>query len=350
MIEFHCKSCNKKLRVPKARAGEKGRCPKCKNIVVVPQPQIPASEAAGDTSAKSQNGNFEFTFLDGPPKQAASAEPAAAEDGIAADLPTMYTGRTAIVSDKTTEAPKRKLPWPVDIFLYPTNTAGLTIIGILIGVPLVISLILKVLGRIASGFPPLLVFVAFLWLIGLLINIVLCFYMLWYFCECIRDSAAGGLRAPETLAKTPGIFEMFWQLLKVIVCLLFFFLPAGVYAYRVGRGDLIFWALLFYGVFFFPMGLLAMIMFDSVSGLNPILLIGSIFSTLLPYCGLVLFFLAFSVFVVRVAGALYGGGVLQQLPGLRYFSAVIGIYLFMVGSHLLGRFYWRYRERLNWEV
>ena len=37
MIKFHCKNCGKKISVPEKHAGKKGKCPKCKNIVVVPK-------------------------------------------------------------------------------------------------------------------------------------------------------------------------------------------------------------------------------------------------------------------------------------------------------------------------
>jgi hypothetical protein len=37
-------------------------------------------------------------------------------------------------------------------------------------------------------------------------------------------------------------------------------------------------------------------------------------------------------------------GLFLNLPG------AVNIYLMLVAAHLLGRFYWKYEERLNWEV
>jgi hypothetical protein len=37
MIKFQCKNCGQKIRVPLTDAGEKGKCPKCKKIVIVPK-------------------------------------------------------------------------------------------------------------------------------------------------------------------------------------------------------------------------------------------------------------------------------------------------------------------------
>jgi len=35
---------------------------------------------------------------------------------------------------------------------------------------------------------------------------------------------------------------------------------------------------------------------------------------------------------------------------ISYVLSAVGIYLSMVLAHILGRFYWRYQEKLNWEV
>ena len=37
MIKFRCENCDQKFSVHKNNAGKKGRCPKCKNIVIVPE-------------------------------------------------------------------------------------------------------------------------------------------------------------------------------------------------------------------------------------------------------------------------------------------------------------------------
>ena len=99
------------------------------------------------------------------------------------------------------------------------------------------------------------------------------------------------------------------------------------------------------------MSLLACIMFDSVSGLNPILLIGSIFSTFFQYCWL----------VILVVGIIFSFSYLSesmQTEGLRSSSAdiffngmifVLVVYISFIIAHLIGRFYWKNEEKLNWE-
>jgi hypothetical protein len=133
-------------------------------------------------------------------------------------------------------------------------------------------------------------------------------------------------------------------LIEIIGCLVFFFTPVLIYALNTKEHNVIFWSLLGYAVFFFPMGLLAVIMFDSIRGLNPVLLIGSIFSTFFQYCGLVLSFCAVGGLFVIITSAL------SRARMLAFVLKVVSIYLTMVVVHLLGRFYWRYREKLNWDV
>jgi hypothetical protein len=92
------------------------------------------------------------------------------------------------------------------------------------------------------------------------------------------------------------------------------------------------------------MGLLAVTMFDSFTGLNPILLVGSIFSTLFYYlplaivsCGVV-----FCIYFLRVP--------LEENLVLSMLLYPLRVYLLLVWAHLLGRFYWRYEEKLYWDA
>jgi hypothetical protein len=93
-------------------------------------------------------------------------------------------------------------------------------------------------------------------------------------------------------------------------------------------------------------------MFDSISGLHPVLLIGSIFSAFFQYCGLVLL----------ITGIVLGFRAIQTIQtndtqqGAFYMIimeavfSVILLYISFVVAHLIGRFFWRNQEKLNWEV
>jgi hypothetical protein len=277
-------------------------------------------------------------------KDAAPIKPGQEEQLFDKRPEALQEPETEIQAEQTEPAAERKLPWVIDIFLYPGSKAGLTTLSIIVVIPLLIRFALRWLREFSEQFPPLLVLFALIAIVGFLVQILLYLYLYWYFCECIRDSAAGGLRAPETLAYTPGLGDMLWQWLRILGCLLVFFAPMLIYYERTKQTDIFFWALLGCAAFFFPMGLLAVVMFDSVRGLNPILLIGSIISTFLPYCAMVLVFVSATFLIVQERPNTSGSSVLT------FIVYCVGIYLAIVAAHLLGCFYHRYEQELNWEV
>jgi hypothetical protein len=117
-----------------------------------------------------------------------------------------------------------------------------------------------------------------------------------------------------------------------------------IYYIYTRQTDTVFWALLACGLFFFPMGLLAVVLFDSFSGLNPILLIGSILSTFLPYFAMIVVFgSAVFLFIEKVPDT--GNSLV-----LAFVSQCVGLYLAIVVAHLLGWFFHHFEQELNWEV
>jgi hypothetical protein len=323
------------MRVPKEHAGKKGKCPKCSGPIVVPKRQSPAQPASRtappDSVGDSKSAASGLTFLDLPeddksPDQRTTADKTSDQlQGLEEEL----------AGDEAEPVPERKLPWLIDIFLYPISGPALTILAIVLFVQLLIDILVTLFGP---------VFGIFVWVPGLVINIIIFFYASWYLCRCIRDSAEGGLRAPDVLVDAPSLGDMAWQTLRLIACLVVFCLPVLIYYQRTERMDIAFWFLLGYAVFFLPMALLALIMFDSFDGLNPFVLVGSIFSTFFQYCGLVLLFCFFGYMLAIFTSRLPWSGFLNYVP----FTVIV--YMPMVAAHLLGRFYWRYQEKLYWDV
>ena len=337
-IRFYCDNCGYKSTVSESYAGKNIRCPKCYYIILIPkaQPKETTPNQNGPEKIKTtpKHSAYDLTLLDVEEK-----------DKIA----TLQRGQAGIYekTDENEQEPgeesrvetepfdERKLPWPIDIFLYPFSVPGLKNLAIFIGVPLLINLLWTILPIQLS---------CLFGLVTIVTNIVIYLYIYWYFTECVRDSADGGVRAPEGLGVTPGLVGMFWQMVNVIGCLAIFFTPFVLYMLFARRADIIFWLLLIYAVFFFPMGLLAVIMFDSAIGLNPRLLVRSISSTFFPYCGLVLLFLT----PVVLIGMLYTE--VQESRPWSFIIRSVVTYLALVGAHLLGRFYWRYQEKFNWNL
>jgi hypothetical protein len=231
---------------------------------------------------------------------------------------------------------ERKLPWFIDIFLYPFNLAGVIhLIGLWLLLFLLCPLVIAYLG-LGIEYIPVVYFLPVA-------------YTLYYFAECIRDSASGARRAPDlrTSPAKPDRWDYISQLLVVVGSIAVCFSPVAVYYIVTERSDLIYWLILACGGFFFPMVLLAVVLFDSFSALNPILIIGSIFRTLLPYCGMVLFFYAGALLFMEIDSPVNR---FWLLPMVLFLIKVVQLYMILVAVGLLGRFYCRYEKKLNWEV
>jgi len=356
MIKFSCDKCGHKLGVRDELAGKRGNCPKCQRVVVVPEKSILVGfvcESCGEkiSAIHTRAGKkgkcpkckttlavpiaHDLTLLDPPTRYEIQDQPTGPSSTPEESIEQESEEDSAAEGDKS--AGDRNLPWPIDIFLYPTSAAGLTHLAIFTVIPLLVAVVGTLLG--AFG------------ILGLIADIAIGLYFCWYITECVRDSAMGGTRAPEAFA-TADLGELWLQAQHIIGCYLIFVGPVGFYHIFTERTDVVFWLLLAYGVLFLPMGLLACVMFDSIRGLNPVLLIASIFSTIVQYCGFVL--LIGGVILILVAITSVGADQTQgpSVGGLILDTVFYGlsVYAALIVSHLLGRFYWRNEEKLSWEV
>jgi len=345
IIEFLCEYCERRISVPKSHVGRKAICPQCNNRFIIPAIHAPGSDVnqdySGNLISRSTDSPHDLTLLDVPEEYKLKDEPADEVDVPEEAIDQQQESEEDSEAEDTESVGQRTIPWFIDIFLYPISPPGLMNLGIFTIIPLVLSLIGILLGPfgMAIAFP------------ALLINIAIGLYICWYVTECVRDSAKGGLRAPEAFA-TVGLGEMCSQSLHIIGCYFILLGPAFFYSVFSNKTDVVFWFLLAYGAFFFPMGLLACIMFDSIGGLNPILLIGSIFSTFFQYCGLVLLItgivLGFrAISMIQTNDVQRATFTMILIEGI--FSAIL-LYITLVVAHLLGRFFWLNQKKLNWEV
>lgn len=274
---------------------------------------------------------YDLAFLEVPKGEAQA-------DAAPHDAALIAAGSSAVHRPSAEEqaecSGKRPLPWPIDILLYPLNKAGLLTLAVVIVIPLLINLIGGLLGPIG----------VMVLIPGVVVNTVIAAYYLWYVGQCVTDSALGGVRAPETIAQTPDLWEMIGQLYRIFACIVVAVLPVMFYRLIAQKTDVVYWSLLTFAAAIFPMALLAVTMFDSIVGLHPALLLGSALSTFLPYLGLVLVLGSVVFLLTNVPDALF------ESP---LFGVAFGIgerYLILIGAHLLGRFYWRHQEKLNWDV
>jgi hypothetical protein len=308
------------MEEPESSIGKLVSCPHCSSYVAVPSPESPAQEA--ETSVQPDN----------------------EVDESEEHFEQLQIGSIRAFKQEPDTVTARKLPWLFDIFLYPISVSGMAVLGIVVGTRFFFRVTVIYLGQVSNVFMPCLAFFGLMWGLGILVRFVLYPYLCWYLCECVRGSAAGGVRASEVRGHNPGLGEMFGQTIRVAGCLLLYLGPAAIYLKETKTADAIFWGLLTFALIFLPMSLLATVTFESWRGLNPILLLGSIFSTVLPYTALILTLLAAAVIIVEKAPNPWGS------HRAFFFTWLVGVYLGMIAAHLLGGFYYRYEEKLNWDV
>ncbi len=229
---------------------------------------------------------------------------------------------------------ERPLPWPLDILFYPLSVSGLIHL-------LAMALLVTGLAHGRRFAPGLLRSGGLLSLILLLIAL----YFAWHLAECIHDSARGGVRAPNILAANPGLTEIGSRVLYLVAEGTLYILPAVLYPLYVQRFDGIFWILAAWAIALAPVGLLAMVILDSADALNPLFLLGSILRVFVPYLGLLVLVAALAGFFGLILRACCRS---QASIWLQVTGVVIVAYAVFVLAHVLGRFYWRYRDRLDW--
>ncbi len=330
MLEFRCSNCSQRLVVREDRAGRVSRCPRCKAEVTIPQASTP--EPVVETE------DDELTLI----------TPAKPLDGAMLNLPDERELLERVAERQREEerlltslgirrgdshTGERRFAWPIDVLLYPTSGPGLTVLVLLTVAPLLLELLQR--------FIPLIKHMGLLFFAA---SFILGLYAVWYLAECIHDSARGGTRAPEFVgAEWSEMWSRFSYLLAVYIVYL---LPSVLYAMFVPRRDAIFWGLAAYSLVFFPIGLLAMVVNDSISALNPFFLLGSIVRTLFQYTGLL-------IVLAAVGALLWLGSQVGMEEEMRPFwletvGLATSVYAAFVLAHILGRFYWRNADRLDW--
>jgi len=333
-MRFHCTNCGRKLTVPDAKAGKRGRCPKCKEVLTVP-----------DTVPEPKHSPHDRRLLDLPPPEPTETPRETETDTSEAayhELRGALGGRLI----EPEEIPQRRHIWLIDIFLYPLNLSALTILLICVGGPFFLRTVVKFCWVMMTQVQMMLI----PWVVSMMIHwaafIVLVLYLIWYVFQAIRDSARGGIRAPDTGALTPGLAELLGENFKLLITALFCMAPALVYLIYGGGTDAIFWTLYGTGGFIFPMALLAVVIHESLRGLNPLLIVRSVLRTFFHYLVLVPF-----CYVLCLMFPLAYYFILNR----RYwhFSYVLqapAFYLLLIMAHLLGRFYFKNEEKLYWDT
>lgn len=342
-MKFRCDNCNHRLSVADSRAGKKGRCPHCGQTLIVPDLGMEPADVPTGPKPSLRDGRFLDLSL---AESSDRSEPPNETDKGAQAFEYLQSLQGGPLNKTPDEVPQRKLPWVIDIFLYPMNRAALIILGICAGGPFLLRVLITFFRVATSQVQIMIIF----WLVSLIVHYAALFFLLlymnWYLWECIRDSAGGGIRAAETVGATPGFGEIIGQAFKSSVCAGLCLAPAVFYLGRVQAFDTIFWTLLGLAGFLLPMTLLAMVMHDAFSALNPALIIRSILRTffsyffLVPLCCVPCVLLPLAYYLIFNKRYWHWSYALQ-------FAA---FYLMLVMGHLLGRFYFKNDEKLYWDT
>ncbi|MFH1370121.1 MAG: hypothetical protein ABII09_02380 [Planctomycetota bacterium] len=340
VIRFNCTFCRQQIRVPSIHAGKKVKCPKCKNVVIIPQ--------TSPTSHPSQENEPIRLKRDGepspgpvqpihtPPQQwhRIGPEPSA---NIAEDVDTFK------------QSPEQEPATILNVFTFPFSLAGVLHFILFWFGPFLLGLA----GRILAGaccYGQVLVIGLYFALLG---------YFFYYLSSCIVAAAKDERFAPDvSFENTPGFFDLLGRALLVFGCTLACFGPMILYVFFAYiwpairnrsrdelfalRTDPWYWILYGLGVFFLPMFLLAAALFDSIAALNPLLIIASVAGTFLSYCGLALLFCVIGL-LMNFVGQLQPGGLSLLAWGF-------DVYLMFIAAYILGRFFRRYENNLKWEV
>lgn len=337
VIRFNCAFCSQQIRVPSIHAGKKAKCPKCKNVVIIPQSTPPPQEdklirLKRDADLPSEPARPIQT----PPQQWHRTGPEPSAD-------------TTADAEKSAPPPEQKPPTLVNVFTFPFSLSGVLHFILFWFGPFLLGLA----GRILAGaccYGQVLVIGLYFALLG---------YFFYYLSSCIIASAKDERTAPDvSFEDTPGFFDLLCRVLLIFGCTLACFVPMILYVFYfyiwpfvwLGLGterpnwrtDPWYWILYGLGVFFLPMFLLAAALFDSITALNPLLIITSVAGTFVPYCGLALLFCAIGL-LMNFVGQLQPGGLSLLAWG-------IDVYLMFIAAYILGRFFRRYENKLNWEV
>ena len=225
------------------------------------------------------------------------------------------------------------------VFTYPISGPGLSVIAIYAGIPFLWVLLLYPLPLVLRN-------AAFL--AGLLVKGAVVLSSFWYLTVCIRASAEGQCRAPNVFeySQDDSFFDWLRQFFLIALTVFLCVGPAFILKRFVEINAATFWGILGVGIFLLPMSLLTMVIFDTINALNPILVIGSIFSTFFSYLVVVLlFFVPVMLF--------FGVAMLKSISGnlvLLLLLRAVGVYLLMMDAYLLGRFFYHNEEKLRWDV
>jgi hypothetical protein len=175
-------------------------------------------------------------------------------------------------------------------------------------------------------------------------------YLVSYLRRVITSTAMGDQAAPDWPELTNFLTDILSPLFQLAVTVAASLAPAiivGMFVPGNARaGQVAVSIACGLGGLYFPMAFLAVVMFDSLAALNPLLVVPSI--TRVPGCYLFTVVLLAAVLAAKWCGD-YFLPKLIPIPIVPFvFSTLVGLYLLMVNARVLGLLYLANKDRLAW--
>jgi hypothetical protein len=257
-----------------------------------------------------------------------------------------------------------KLSRIIDVLFHPISIPGLIMLAFYLGIPVLFKALsqkLRSLDYFAQSF--------LVEIISWYVYAIMVLFLFWYVGFCVRKSALSRNRLPEPYSTgwNNDFYSTFCQTMRITLCFIIFWGPFFVFcwitwclvitspfyseaAIPVLISSSITLVFLAFAITFFPMSLLATVMFESLEGLNPKFVIGSIVSTFFRYFGLL--FMYCVLYGIPIAAYEI---IRLQIPKEHIQTAHLimkgwFIYLLFISAHLLGVFFRRNEEKLYWDV
>ncbi len=186
-------------------------------------------------------------------------------------------------------------------------------------------------------------------IVGWIVSLLITAYFTAFLFDVIRGTAMGDREMPHF----PGA-ESIWDdvilpFFRFLFAFLFYLLPAIAYTVYTGEelfgDDELGLLLVFAGLFFVPMAILRIGVFNNVfDGLNPVAVVTSVFKVFIPYL-IVLALIALLHVILE-----FGAEVAGALPALVSYPLLVGIgfYVMILQARLLGLIYFTKKSALGW--
>ncbi|WP_411827916.1 hypothetical protein [Luteolibacter sp. AS25] len=183
-------------------------------------------------------------------------------------------------------------------------------------------------------------------LIGPIAALILSGYFCAIYFQMIQSSATGGKEAPE-FPDTANFFEdIIWPMLQVFIVLLACFTPLLVYLGMVdqnGFQPFIALGLMVFGIFYYPMAMLSVVVLGSTAAISPHIVIPAIFRGGWLYLLSVLMLCLLYIGGAYIGEALSGSIIIGTL-----ILSLVSSYTLMTNARILGIIYRERQDQLGW--